>query len=175
MEHPRWLRVGRSESFRLSLAVEGDRLVATAEVEGSEVTGEPIQIQDVYETHDVQAIASLHAAGLRVLPEEPISEPLMPGRSVSYHWNVAAEEAGSHVVTFTLRLRFQPKGGGNAIEETVWSRPFPIEARALSGLIPAPVATWIGAIGSAFGTFLGFPFLKEVIEWFLRRRRETAS
>ncbi len=182
LTEPRWvwlevpvrLRAGSSQVIRLSLTVEGDGAAATPEVEGSQVAGEPIAIPDVYATHNVVALASLHAAGLAVSPGEEIAEPLLPGEGVTFRWSVSAPRAGEHQIVISLRLRFIPKAGGEPVERTIWARVLTLEARSLLGL-SGPAAGWLGSAGSVVGSVLSFPFFKELVLWLRRKllRAET--
>lgn len=169
LDMPLELRTGLSETFILRLDVEGPAVTPTASLEGHVVEGEALELPDVYETHDVLALASLRAAGLQVEPRGEVAEPLLPGQPVVFRWSVSADRPGRHVVTVALRLRFTPKAGGQAVERTYWARDLTVEARDVAGL-PARTAAWLGSLGSLLGTVLGFPYLREVVDW-LRRRR----
>ncbi len=168
LDVPLELRTGLSETFILRLDVEGPQVTPTASLQGHVVAGEALEVPDVYETHDVLALASLRAAGLQVEPRGEVAEPLLPGQPVVFRWSVSADRPGRHVVTLALRLRFTPKAGGEAVERTYWARDVTVEARDVAGL-PAQRAAWLGSLGSVLGTVLGFPYLREVVGW-LRRR-----
>ena len=75
------MRTGDSTRIRLQLEVD-DRgnIVPTAVVEGNVVTGEVVEIPNLYETHNVIAEARLDMAGMEVQPPGTISEPLTQGQ-----------------------------------------------------------------------------------------------
>ncbi len=173
VDYPLGIKVGDSELIDLTFTTDGEVLAATASLEGREIDLEPVEIPDVYETHNVVAVASLLAAGLQVEPAGEIAEPLRPGRDANFRWSLSAEETGEHRLALSLRLRFLPKAGGDAVEATFWAGDYAVSARSVFGLT-APQATWIGSLGSVVGTILGFPFLKEFLNW-LRGRSAPQS
>ncbi len=173
VDYPLDIKVGDSELIDLTFTTQGETIAVTASLEGREITLEPVEVPDVYDTHNVVAIASLLAAGLKVEPAGEIAEPLRPGQDVTFRWSLAAEETGEHRLALSLRLRFLPKSGGEAVEATYWAGDYTVSARSVLGLT-APQATWIGSLGSAVGTILGFPFLKEFLDW-LRSRSASRT
>ncbi len=173
LDYPTRLKTGGTDLIRLRFEIEGDQITPTLSDEGREVTGETVEIPDVYETHDVVVLASLRAAGLQVEPRGEVGEPLLPGQPVEFRWSISAPEPSDHIVTVSLRLRFLPRDGGASVERTYWAQELSIQARDVLGL-RSSTATWIGSLGSAAGTVLGFPYFKELLDWLRKRTRRGA-
>jgi hypothetical protein len=174
LEFPPVIRTGDSVRIRMQLEVD-DRgnLTPTAVVEGNVVTGEVVQIPNLYETHNVIAEAHLDMAGMDVQPSGTISEPLSPGSSVTFFWSVRPTKSGKYEGTAWLHLRFVPKGGGEESRIPVSAQFLDIEARSFLGFLNGGAARGIGALGSLIGSVLGFPFVDDFLKWLwgkLRRK-----
>ena len=174
LEFPPVIRTGDSVRIRMQLEVD-DRgnLTPTAVVEGNVVTGEVVQIPNLYETHNVIAEARLDMAGMDVQPSGTISEPLSPGSSVTFFWSVRPTKSGKYEGTAWLHLRFVPKGDGEESRIPVSAQFLDIEARSFLGFLNGGAARGIGALGSLIGSVLGFPFVDDFLKWLwgkLRRK-----
>jgi hypothetical protein len=175
LEWPAAIRVGDSDFIRLALVPGEDGLLTPTAITEEHVTqGEPIQIPDLYATHNVLAVAELSAVGLEVDRPGEISQPLLPGEPVEWQWTVAPKSAGSQVATLGIHLRFVPKEGGQETQRAVWARPLTIEGRTVFGL-SGRAADLLGVAGSVSGGLLGFPFADKVYGWVFRRlfKRKT--
>jgi hypothetical protein len=173
LEFPLVMRTGDSTRIRLQLEVdEQGNITPTAVVEGNEVTGEVVEIPNLYETHNVIAEARLDMAGMEVQPSGPISESLLQGQPVIFYWSVRPEESGSYEGTVWLHLRFVPKGGGEGSRIPVSVQFLEIEARSFLGFLPGRAARGIGALGSVVGSILGFPFVDELMKWVWGKRKQ---
>ena len=166
LEFPPVMRTGDSVRIRLQLEVD-DRggIVPTAVVEGNVVTGEVVEIPNLYETHNVVAEARLDMAGMEVRPAGTISEPLTQGSSVTFYWSVRPEDAGKYEGAAWLHLRFVPKGGGEESRIPVSVQFLEIEAKSFLGFLPGSAARGVGALGSVIGSVLGFPFADDFVKW----------
>src|SRR5574341_1765268 len=93
LEYPPKIRAGDSDVIRLTLEVDAlGNVTPTAEVQGNVITGQTVQIPNLYDTHNVIAEARLDIAGLEVRPSDVISEPLAPGQSATFYWSVRPAE-----------------------------------------------------------------------------------
>ncbi|RME88785.1 MAG: hypothetical protein D6770_06200 [Anaerolineae bacterium] len=171
LEWPPTLRVGDADVIRLTLEVDemGD-ITPTAEIEGHQVRGETVVLPNLYETHKVIAEARLDMAGAQVKPEGVIGEALLPGQAVTFYWSVRLPQAGRYRGTVWLHLRFIPKEGGEELRRAVTAQFVEIEAVTLFGLT-GNAARLVGALGSAIGSVLGFPFFGDVFRWLWKRRK----
>jgi hypothetical protein len=170
LEFPSRIRAGDSDRVRLTLEVDDlGNVTPTAEVGGNVVTGDVIEIPNVYETHDVIAEARFDIAGMEVRPTDPISEPLTQGASVTFYWSVRPQEVGTYRGTLSLYLRFVNKSNGEESRKTVAAQGVEIEAANLLGLSGAFART-TGLVGSLVGTVIGFPFLEDILRAVFKRR-----
>jgi len=169
LEYPSRIRVGEGDVIRLTLEVDTlGNLTPTAQFEGNKVTGEVVQIPNLYETHNVIAEARFDIAGMDVKPADVISEPLTPGQPVTYYWSIRPQEVGVYRGTIWLYLRFVDKSNGEESRKTVSAQLVEIEAVNLFGL-PLGLVRGAGALGSFVGGIIGFPFLEDIVKFLFRR------
>ena len=172
LEFPPQIRVGEGEVIRLTLEVDAlGNLTPTAVIEGNTVTGEVVEIPNLYETHNVTAEARLDLAGMDVKPADLISEPLLPGQSVTFYWSIRPREVGVYRGTIWLYLRFVNKSNGEESRKAVSAQLIEIDAVNLLGL-PLGLVRGAGMVGSFVGGILGFPFLENIIKFLFRRRKK---
>lgn len=173
LEFPPAMRAGDADLIRLTLEVdELGNLTPTAEIGGHVVTGEKVAIPNLYDTHNVIAEARLDIAGLEVRPSETVSEPLLPGQSVTFYWSVRPQEVGTYRGMVWLHLRFIPRSGGEESRRAISAQVIEIEVATLFGF-KGQAARLVGAVGSLLGAVLGLPFLKDAAGWLWRRRRRN--
>jgi hypothetical protein len=171
LEFPQQIRIGDSDRVRLTLEVDdAGNIIPTAEVEGNVVTGEVVEIPNLYETHNVIAEAKFDIAGLQVVPPETISQTLSQGQSVTFYWSVLPKESGVYRGTIWFYLRFVDKVSGAESQKTVSAQLVEIEAVSLLGL-PLGVVKRFGGVGSVIGAILGFPFIDDILKFILGRRK----
>ena len=172
LEYPSKMRAGvEGDVVRLTLEVdELGNITPTAMFEGNVVTGETIEIPNLYETHDVMAEAQLDMAGMVVEPSDTTYEPLTPGRSVTFFWSIRPQDPGLYRGTVWLHLRFRDRVNGEESRIPVSAQIIQIEAVDFFGL-SVNVARTSGVIGSVIGGVLGFPFLEQILKFIFRRRK----
>jgi hypothetical protein len=170
LEFPPRIRAGDSDIIRLTLEVDDQgNIVPTAEIEGNVVTGEVVEIPNLYETHHVVAEARFDIAGLEVRPTELISEPISQGQTAVFYWSIRPDDVGIYRGTIWLYLRFVDKSSGEESRKTVSAQMVEIEAVNFLG-IPVNVARSVGVVGSVVGTIVGFPFFEDIVKFFLKKR-----
>lgn len=170
LEFPPKIRVGDSDIIRLTLEVDDQgNIVPTAEIEGNVVTGEVIEIPNLYETHHVIVEARFDIAGLEVRPTEVISEPISQGQTAVFYWSVRPQDVGVYRGTIWLYMRFVDKSSGEESQKTVSAQTVEIEAVNFLGL-SANLARSTGMVGSIVGTILGLPFFEDILKVLLRKR-----
>jgi hypothetical protein len=169
LEYPPKIRTGDSDVIRLTLEVDTlGNLTPTAEVQGNRVTGGIVQIPNLYDTHNVIAEARLDLAGPEVRPTDIISEPLLPGESVTFFWSVRPVSSGTFRGTAWLFLRFVDKVSKVETRKAISAQPVQIEATNLLGL-GGGIARTAGGLGSIVGAVMGFPFVDDFLKWLWRR------
>jgi len=171
LEFPLQIRVGDSDRVRLTLEVDDlGNIEPTAKVEGNVVTGEVIEIPNLYETHNVIAEAKFDIAGLQVSPTEVISQTLTQGQPVTFYWSVLPEKTGVFRGTVWFYLRFVDKASGEESRRTVSAQLVEIEAENLLGL-PINLVRTFGGVGSIVGAIVGFPFIEDIVKFIYGRRK----
>ena len=172
LEFPPTMRAGDSDIVRLTLEVdELGNVTATAQFEEHVVTGEIIQIPNLYESHHVIAESRFDIAGVEISPTELISMPLAPGQSVTFLWSIRPPDVGVYRGTIWLYLRFVDKLNGEESQITVSAQIVELEAVNLFGL-SGSFARTTGLIGSVIGTIIGIPFFEDILKYLLRKRNK---
>jgi len=175
LEFPPRIRAGDSDIVRLTLKMdESGNITPTAVTEGNVVTGEVIEIPNLYETHHVIAEASFDIAGMQVSPPDLSSQTLSPGQSIMFFWSIRPDEVGIYRGTVWLFLRFVDKVSGEESRRAVSAQIVEIEAVNLFG-VPARVVRVVGGVGSVVGTVIGFPFFEDIIKFLFKRRRKRTK
>lgn len=171
LEFPAQIRAGDSDVVRLTLEVDDlGNITPTAQFEGNVVTGEVVEIPDLYESHNVVAEAKFDIAGLEVSPPEMISQTLSKGQSVSFYWSIRPQDPGTYRGTVWFYLRFVDKVSGEESRRAVSAQIVEIEAVNVLGL-PANLVRTAGGIGSVVGAIVGFPFFEDIVRFVFKRRR----
>ncbi len=171
LEYPPRIRAGDSDRIRLTLEVDDlGNITPTAVIGGNVVTGEVIEVPNLYETHRVIVEAKFDIAGLEVSPPGLSSQTLEQGQSVTFFWSVRPEEAGIYRGTVWLYLRFVDKVSGDESRKTVSAHGVEIEAVNFFG-ISVHWARTLGVTGSVIGTIIGFPFFEDIVKFVLKRRK----
>lgn len=169
LEFPPRMRAGDSQIVRLTLEVD-DRgnIIPTAEVEGNVVTGEVIEIPNLYESHHVVAEARFDMAGMEVRPSELISAPISQGQTAIFYWSIRPAETGIYRGTVWLYLRFVDRSSGEESRKAISVQIVEIQAVNLLG-VSANLARATGMLGSVIGTILGFPFFEDILKLLFRK------
>jgi len=169
---PRMRAAAEGDVVRLTLEVDDlGNITPTAKVEGNLITGEKIEIPDLYETHDVTAEARLDLAGVIVQPSDSTFEPLKPGQSVTFYWSIHPQAVGVYRGTVWLHLNFVERISGEKSRIAVSAQVVEIKAVDFFGM-SVNVARTSGVVGSVLGGVLGFPFIEEILRFLFRKRKK---
>ena len=172
LEFPPKIRAGDSDIVRLKLQVdEAGNITPTVVGEGNVITGEVIEIPNLYETHHVIAEARFDIAGMQVSPPDLSSQTLSPGQTVMFFWSIRPQEVGIYKGTVWLFLRFVDRVSGEESQRAVSAQTVEIEAVNLYG-VPARVVRVVGGVGSVLGAVVGFPFFEDVVKYLMKRRKK---
>lgn len=176
LDYPLTLRLGDSDVIRLALVIApGGYLTPTAEGGGHNAIGEPVQIPNLYDTHNLTAIARLDSIGLNIDRPGDWEQPLLPGEAVAWRWTISAAEPGRQRANLIIHLRFVPKAGGDVLQKELWARTLTIQTTDVFGL-PAALAKGLGLFGSLLGSILSFPFAEKFYSWLWDKiRRKPAE
>jgi hypothetical protein len=175
LEYPPKMRAGvESNIVRLTLEVDDlGNVTPTAQFEGNVVTGETIEIPNLYETHDVIVEASFDLAGMEVSPSGATFEPLKQGQPATFYWSIRPRDTGTYRGTVWLHLNFRDKLSGEESRVAVSAQVVEIEAVDFFGL-SVNVARTSGVVGSIIGGVLGLPFLEEIVRFLFKRRKQSS-
>ena len=141
---PAVMRVGDPENIRLELAVVGQ-----------EQHGDRLPMADLFETHNVVAEAYLELAGVRMVPDGRIGEPLRPGHAATFLWSVRPAAAGAYPGAVWLHLRFVPLDGSPESRQPLSNQRIEIRATSPFGLTGS-AARLLGGTGLLFSAVLLF-------------------
>ncbi len=174
IEWPAQMRVGDSDVIRLSLVMDELGIITpTAVIEGHEVMGEPVKIPNLYETHNLVAEARLDLLGIESLPKGTISEPLSPGKTINFYWNIQSHTAGIYRGTLWLHVNIVPRGDDGQIERVaLLAKPIEIESTTILGM-SSQIARIFSLSGSVLSTIIGFPFLESILKFVWKTVRKT--
>jgi hypothetical protein len=173
LEYPSKMKAGvESEIVVLTLEVDDlGNITPTAQFQGNIVSGDVIEIPNLYETHHVTAEARLDLAGVNVSPSGATFEPLLPGKSATFYWSIRPQDAGTYRGTAWLHLNFENKSTGEKSRIAVSAQVVEIEAVDFFGL-SVNVARASGVLGSIVGGVVGFPFLEDIVKYIFKRRKK---
>ncbi len=173
LEYPPKMKAGaESDVIRLTLEVdEQGNITPMAQVEGNVITGEVIQIPNLYETHTVTAEARIDMAGMDVQPAGSIYEPMTPGQSVKFFWSIRPQDTGLYRGTVWLHLVFVDRLSGEESRMAVSAQIVEIKAVDFFGF-SVNVARTSGVVGSIVGGIVGFPFLEDIVKYLSKRKRK---
>lgn len=175
LEYPPKMKAGmESEIVVLTLEMdEFGNVTPTAQFQGNVVTGDVIEIPNLYETHHVTAEARLDLAGVDVSPSGSTIEPLLPGKSATFYWSIRPQDAGKYRGTAWLHLNFENMTTGEKSRIAVSAQVVEIEAVDFFGL-SVNVARASGVVGSIVGGVVGFPFLEDIVKYIFKRRKRNS-
>jgi hypothetical protein len=175
IEFPPKMRAGDSDIVRLTLEVDDlGNITPTAQIGGNVITGQVIEIPNLYETHNVIAESRFDIAGMEVRPAELVSEALSPRQSITFRWSIHPSDVGVYQGTIWLYLRFVEKSSGAESRKTVSAQIVEIEVANLWGL-SGNWARITGIVGSVVGTVIGFPFLEEILKFIFKKRKAKSA
>ena len=172
LEFPPRIRAGDSDIIRLTLEVDAQgNITPTAVINGNVVTGDVIEIPNLYETHHVVVEARMDMAGMQISPSDLTSQTLLPGQSIRFFWSIRPDAVGVYRGTVWLFLRFVDKVSGEASRKAVSAQMVEIEAVNLFG-VPARVVRTVGGVGSVVGAVVGFPFFEDIVKFLFKKRKQ---
>jgi hypothetical protein len=117
------------------------------------------------EAYSVLAEARLELPGVPHTPLGEVSQALVPGRPVTFIWDLLPVVAGDEQGTVWLHLRFIPTGGGSELRQVLSAQRFEMRVIDFMGL-SGPWARALGSAGAAVGAVL---CLDGVVIWLWSR------
>ena len=151
------VRAGESERVHLSIETDGAPQSA---------------LPSVYDHYHVLAEARLEMNSVETRPHDAVSEPLLPGQSVSFFWNLYPGEAGHFSGTLWVYLHFIPKNGGLESRQTISAQEIEIDSTTLFGL-RSETASNLGLASVFITALLDFPVLIDLFKWIKKRPEKS--
>ncbi|MDP2777580.1 MAG: hypothetical protein Q8O48_08040 [Anaerolineales bacterium] len=172
LEYPPKMKAGvEGDIVRLTLEVDDlGNITPTAQIGDNIVTGEVVEIPNLYETHFVTAEARFDLAGMEVQPSGSIYEPMKPGQSVTFYWSIRPQETGVYRGTVWLHLVFMERVSGEKSRMAVSAQIVEIEAVDFFGF-PVNLVRTSGMVGSVLGLVIGFPFSDDIFKFVFKSKR----
>lgn len=161
-----------SDIVRLTLEVDDlGNITPTAYFETNTVTGEVIQIPNLYETHNVGVEASFDIAGFEVKPSGSVYQPIRQGQPITFSWSIRSPQVGKFRGTIWVHLVFVDKTTNEESRLPVSAQIVDIEAVDLFGFSTNFVKT-SGVVGSVLGIVVGFPFFDDIVKYLWGKRKK---
>lgn len=172
LEFPPKMKAGvESDIVRLTLEVDDlGNITPAAQFEGNTVTGEAIEIPNLYATHTITAEARLDIAGMTVEPPGSTFQPLQQGKAVTFFWSIRPQDAGVYRGTVWLYLNFADRLSGEESRMALSAQIVEIEAVDFFGF-SVSFARTSGVVGSILGFVIGLPFFDDAVKYLWGRRR----
>jgi len=135
--YPEWLRDGDTAQVRLTFEA----------LPGGDVLTE---LTDANPHYDVFVETSLDMPDLNISPRLTEGQILPAGRTVTFWWTITGVKPGTYTGTVWLRLRFQPKEGGDESTTTLAAPRITIQISRILGL-NGQAARWLGGLCLVIG------------------------
>lgn len=161
-----------SDIVRLTLEVDDlGNITPTAYYEENIVTGDVIQIPNLYETHNVGVEARFDIAGVEVEPSGNTYQPMIQGEPVKFFWSIRANQVGQFRGTILINLIFVNRATGEESRKAVSAQIVEIESVDFFGFSTNFVRT-SGVVGSVLGVVVGFPFFDDIVKYLWGKRKK---
>jgi hypothetical protein len=174
VEWPPQMRIGDSDTLRLSLLPSQDGYTVTTEFEEHAAQNSAVSVARV-EGYSLWAAARVDAANFVLSPEGEQVRALPAGSAVTWRWNLTPRSTGRQRVSLILLLRWIPleAGPGSVRERELYSRSLTVEVISFLGL-SARQAAVAGVAGLGFGGAFTVPLVVFLLRPKGRRLRASA-
>jgi hypothetical protein len=164
LEWPTRLRLGDSDSVRLTLVATQEGYVITQEFPENQVLTQTVNVARPA-GYELFGVARLESVGFEIAPSAEQVTRLPVGESVTWRWTLTPRAAGQQRLTVNLLLRWQ---GPEVRESQIYSRALTLQVTSFMGLTTNQ-SMWLGVLGLMAGSGLSVAAL------FIRpRARRTA-
>jgi hypothetical protein len=146
VEWPTRVRLGDSESVRVTLIPYTTGYLVTTEIEGNTTITQSVNVARP-EGYELFGVARLEGVGFDLAPDGERVNPLPAGESVTWRWTLTPRSPGQHRLTLNLLLRWQ---GPQPREAQLYSRTLTVEVMSFLGL-STRMTMWLGVLGLMVG------------------------
>jgi hypothetical protein len=170
LDWPAIIRLGDMDVVHLTLDVDEIGFSSQKEESPRRITPN----LDLYATHSVVAEARLDLPGVQVTPSGMVSQPLLPGQSVKFTWQIRCTQTGKYRGVVWFYLSFAPLDGSAESERAISAQSIEIEAIKLLGLNGETAR--LGVVGVFMSALLSLPFIEDNLRclW-LRAKKEQCE
>lgn len=135
VEWPPRMRLGDSDSIRLSLFPSREGYTLTTEFPEHQTQSQPVYVSRPG-GYDLFAVGYLEGVGFEITPQKEQIQYIPPGEPVTWRWTVLPFQSGKHHLTITLRLRWIPTDSskGGLREVTAYSKSLVVNVSSFLGL-----------------------------------------
>jgi hypothetical protein len=161
---PKTLRVKDTAQVKLIFEPLPDGLLAGQEIDEDLEKAGDSAVNGDQAAYGVYTNAQLEWVGMHVLPAGVVSQPLKPGQTLTFTWQVDAGSPGAYTGTMWMSLRLVPLGSGEGITRTLSAQRFDVRVSNFLGL-DGRTARWAGYLGMGLLIVL----CKEDLDRFARR------
>jgi hypothetical protein len=174
VEWPPQMRLGESDTLRLSLAPSQAGYQVTAEFGEHAVQNSAVTVARL-EGYSLWASARVDAAGFLLSPEGEQVRELAAGAPVTWRWTLTPRSAGRQRVSLVLLLRWIPfdARSGSVRERELYSRSLTVNVLSFLGLT-ARQAAGAGFLGLGIGGAFSLPLAAFLLRAKGRRMRSAA-
>ena len=154
LEWPPRVRLGDSDSVRLSLIPSAGGYMVTTEFPDNQVVTQTVAVPRP-EGYELFGVARLEGVGFQLAPETEQITRLPPGEPVTWRWTLTPLKPGQHRLNVGLSLHWVPPINSTAPvrDSQIYSRSLAIEVTSFLGLTSGQALT-MGIFGLMFGGVL---------------------
>jgi hypothetical protein len=169
LEWPAQMRLGDSDTLRLSLIPSKAGYIITAEFPEHQTLSESIAMHRP-DGYDLQGIARLDGTGFDLSPQGDQTQILVADSPCIWRWSLTPRTAGQHRLALQLSLRFVPQSvlGKHLPEQTILSRALTVKVTSFLGM-----DTQQAAFAALAGLVMGGTFSAPLLVYLWRPRRKT--
>lgn len=149
LEWPMRLRLGDSDSVRLTLVATQEGYVITQEFPDNEVLTQTVNVARPA-GYELFGVARLESVGFAIAPAAEQVTRLPVGETVTWRWTLTPRTAGQQRLTVNLFLRWE---GPEIRESQIYSRALTLQVMSFLGLTTGQ-SMWLGVLGLMVGSGL---------------------
>ncbi|MGQ0603989.1 MAG: phosphotransferase [Anaerolineales bacterium] len=146
VEWPTRMRLGDSESVRVTLIPYTTGYIVTTEIEDNTTLTQTVNVARPA-GYELFGVARLEGVGFEIAPVVEQANALPAGESVTWRWTLTAREPGQHRLTLNLLLRWV---GPQPREAQLFSKTLTVEVMSFLGL-STRMTMWLGVLGLMLG------------------------
>lgn len=149
LEWPTRLRLGDSDSVRLTLVATQGGYLITQEFPENEVLTQTVNVARPA-GYELFGVARLESVGFEIAPDVEQVTRLPVGETVMWRWTLTPRAAGQQRLVVNLLLRWQ---GPEVRESQIYSRALTLQVTSFMGLTTGQ-SMWLGVLGLMVGSGL---------------------